>query len=34
MLCSSLRKARTLYDCESDDPIELNFKKGEILVDG
>jgi len=28
------RRARTLYDCESDDPNELSFKKGQILMEG
>ncbi|XP_065885496.1 rho GTPase-activating protein 10-like isoform X2 [Dysidea avara] len=27
------RRARTLYDCDSDDPNELSFKKGQILME-
>ncbi|XP_065884023.1 rho GTPase-activating protein 10-like [Dysidea avara] len=27
------RRAWTLYDCESDDPNELSFKKGQILME-
>ena len=35
ILVFARRNARTLYDCEAEDePMELSFKKDEILYNG